>query len=149
MKKLLVIMLAVFFAGSIAHAASSLGFIDVQKVFKGYKESVKAQDQLGKEEEAFKKEFDESQKKLASAEKEGKKQEDLAKMKKELEDKLNPKRESLLKMSEQLTAKLQLDILGAVKNAAKKVGIDVVLDKQVVITGGVDLTEMVLNELNK
>jgi Skp family chaperone for outer membrane proteins len=32
---------------------------------------------------------------------------------------------------------------------AKKVGIDLVLDKQVVITGGMDLTELVINELNK
>ena len=45
--------------------------------------------------------------------------------------------------------KLQLEILEAVKKVTKKVGLDMVLDKQVVITGGMDLTEMVINELNK
>ena len=56
---------------------------------------------------------------------------------------------SLLKLNEQLTGKLQLDILAAVKKVAKKVGIEMVLDKQVVITGGMDLSDMVVNELNK
>ena len=148
MKKLLAILIVVSFIGSLGYAASSTGFIEVQKVFKGYKETIKAQEQLAKEEEAFKKEFDESQKKLESAEKSGKKVEELDQMKKDLETKLSPKRESLLKLNEQLTGKLQLDILEAVKKVAKKVGIDLVLDKQVVITGGIDLTEMVLNELN-
>jgi outer membrane protein len=149
MKKLFAILMVLSFIGSLAYAASSTGFIDVQKVFKGYKETIKAQEQLAKEEEAFKKEFDESQKKLESAEKSGKKVEELDQMKKDLETKLSPKRESLLKLNEQLTGKLQLDILEAVKKVAKKVGIDLVLDKQVVITGGIDLTEMVLNELNQ
>jgi len=45
--------------------------------------------------------------------------------------------------------KLQKEILDAVNKVAKKVGIDIVLDKQVIIIGGVDLTDMVLNELNK
>lgn len=151
MKKLVAIVLAVALLGGVALAANftNIGFIDVQRVFREYKETSKAQEELGKQEESFKKEFEESQKKLAEAEKNGKEEEELEKMKKELEDKLAPKRESLLRLNEQLTAKLQLEILDSVKKAAKKVGIDVVLDKQVVITGGMDLTEMVINELNK
>jgi outer membrane protein len=151
MKKLVAIILMIAFLGSIASAVgfSNVGYIDVQKVFRDYKETEKAQEELGKQEESFKKEFEESQKKLEKAEKDGKKQEELDKMRKELEEKLAPKRESLLRLNEQLTAKLQLEILEAVKKTAKKVGIDLVLDKQVVITGGMDLTEMVITELNK
>ncbi len=151
MKKILIAIVAVAFFAGLSHAANftSIGFIDVQKVFKEYKETNKAQTELSKQEESFKKEFDESQKKLEKAEKDGKSKEDLEKMKKELEEKLSPKRETLLKLNEQLTGKLQQDILAAVKKVAGKVGIDVVLDKQVVITGGMDLSEMVITELNK
>lgn len=151
MKKLVALVLALAFFGSVASAASftNIGFIDVQKVFRQYKETSKAQEELAKQEETFKKAFEESQKKLEKAEKEGKKKEDLEKMRKEFEEKLAPKRDSLLRLNEQLTAKLQLEILDSVKKVAKKVGIDIVLDKQVVITGGMDLTEMVINELNK
>lgn len=151
MRKFLIAIVALTFFAGLSHAANftSIGLIDVQRVFKEYKETSKAQVELAKQEESFKKEFEESQKKLEKAEKDGKSKEDMEKMKKELEEKLAPKRESLLKLNEQLTGKLQLDILGAVKQVAKKVGIDVVLDKQVVITGGMDLSEMVITELNK
>lgn len=134
---------------TLSYAASSIGFIDVQKVFKEYKATVNAQEQVSKQEEEFKKEFDDSQKKLADAEKKNMKKEDIEKLRKELEDKLSPKRQNLITLNEKLTATLQAEILNATKDVAKQVGIDVVLDKQVVITGGVDLTEMVVTKLNK
>lgn len=151
MKKLIAMLLSVVFLASVASAVgyTSVGFIDVQKVFREYKETEKAQEKLGKEEESFKKEFEKSQEKLLKAEKDGKDKDELDKMKKELEEKLAPKRDTLLKLNEELTVKLQLQILEAVKQVAKKVGIDMVLDKQVVITGGMDLTDLVVNELNK
>ena len=148
MKKLVAILLAVIVIAGVASAAN-IGYIDVQKVFREFKETATAQEELGKKEEAFKKEFEESQKKLSEAEANGKTQEELTKMKADLEKQLTPKRENLLRLNEQLTVKLQLEILESVKKVAKKVGIDMVLDKQVVITGGVDLSEMVVNELNK
>jgi Skp family chaperone for outer membrane proteins len=147
MKKFIALVLALFFIGSAALA--STGFIDVQKVFREYRETKKAQAELGKKEDAFKKEFEASQKKLQKAELDGKSRSDLENMKKEMEKKLAPKRDNLLKLNEQLTVKLQQKILDSVKKVAKKLGIDLVLDKQVVITGGMDLTEMVVNELNK
>jgi len=135
--------------GAFALGATGIGYIDVQKVFKEYKETSKAQEQVSKQEEEFKKEFDESQKKLSEAEKKNMKREELEKLRKELEDKLVPKRQSLIELNERLTAKLQSEILSAAKDVAKKVGIDVVFDKQVIITGGLDLTEMVINKLNE
>lgn len=151
MKKFLIAIIAIAFVAGISHAANftSIGFIDVQRVFKEYKEAAKAQADLSKQEESFKKDFDASQAKLADAEKNGKKKDELDKMKKDLEDELAPKRESLLQLNQQLTAKLQAKILESSKKVAKKVGIDLVLDKQVVITGGMDLTEMVITDLNK
>jgi len=151
MRKMVALVLTLAFLGGIASAATftNIGFIDVQKVFREYKATEKAQEELSKQEEAFKKEFEESQEKLEKAEKEGKSTEELEKMKKEFEEKLAPKRDSLLMLNQQLSGKLQLEILESVKKVGKKVGIDIVLDKQVVITGGMDLTEMVINELNK
>jgi len=137
------------FGSTIAQAATSIGYIEVQKVFKEYKETATAQEQVAKEEETFKKEFEASQKQLSDAEKKNMKKEELEKLRKDLEDKLMPKRQSLITLNEKLTTKLQADILSATKEVAKKVGIDIVFDKQVIITGGVDLTEMVINKLNE
>ncbi|MFA4844872.1 MAG: OmpH family outer membrane protein, partial [Candidatus Margulisiibacteriota bacterium] len=141
MRKYLVTALALVLMFGVAKAAdfSGIGTIDVQKVFKGYKETGKSQAELAKLEEGFKKEFEDSQKTLAQAEKDGKKPEELEKMKKDLEEKLAPKREALMRLNEQLTTQLQSKILDAVKKVSKKVGIEVVLDKVVVINGGTDL----------
>lgn len=136
-------------AAVFAENASSIGYIEVQKVFKEYKETQKAQKELAKQEEDFKKDFDESQKKLKEAEEKGKSDAELEKMKKDLEEKLTPKRTSLLKLNEQLTVKLQQDIVKAVTKVSDKVGLSVVVDKQVIIVGGMDITDLVISELNK
>jgi outer membrane protein len=151
MKKFIVLFLALALLGGVALAAdfTNIGFIDVQKVFREYKETEKAQKELSKQEESFKKDFEESQKQIKKAQEDGKKTEEIEKLNKDLEKKLEPKRTSLLKLNEQLTSKLQKEILDAVNKVSKKLGIDLVLDKQVVITGGMDISEMVINELNK
>jgi Skp family chaperone for outer membrane proteins len=154
MKKMICSLVIVSFAmfvlgGTFAHAATNIGFIEVQKVFKGYKETAKAQEQVSKQEEEFKKDFESSQKQLADAEKNKMKKADLDKLKKDLEDKLMPKRQALVALNEKLTSDLQAKILGATKDVAKEIGIDVVFDKQVVITGGTDMTELVINKLNE
>lgn len=151
-KKLAALIVISCFMASLACAqapASSIGFIDVQKVFKDYKETSKAQKELGKQEEAFKKSFEESQKKLKEAEDKGKSKEELEKMRTDLEQKLAPQRNNLLKLNEELTVRLQKEIVSAVQKVAQKVGIDIVVDKQVIIIGGMDLTDLVISELNK
>ena len=90
-----------------------------------------------------------NQNKLKEAEDKGKSKNELDKMTKDLEKKLEPKRTELLKLNEQLTSKLQGNIVDSVENVAKKLGIDIVLDKQVLIVGGMDITDMVIKDLNK
>jgi outer membrane protein len=151
MKKIIALILALGFFGGVAFAAdyTNIGFIDVQKVFTEYKETKKAQEELKKEEADFKKEFEASQKTLKDAQTAGKTKEEIDKLQKDLEAKLEPKRKKLLSLNDKLTTQLQSKILDGVKKVAKKLGVDLVLDKQVVITGGMDLTQMVTTELNK
>lgn len=148
---IMVVFLAFAIGGPIVSKAKAeaIGYVDVQRVFKEFEATAKAQEELAKEEEEFKQEFEERRKKLEEAEEEGKTEEELEELQKELEEELSPKRERLLELNERLTTELQKEILGAVEKVAKKVGIDVVVDKQVIIVGGTDLTDFVINELNK
>jgi outer membrane protein len=152
MKKLAAVLVFVFFAANIALAqasTASIAFIDVQKIFKEYKETAKAQKELSKDEESFKKDFESSQKKLEEAQKNNKSKDEMDKLRSELEEKLAPKRESLLKLNEKLTVRIQKEIITSVTKVAQKLGIETVVDKQAVIYGGMDITDMVLSELNK
>ena len=132
-----------------AAALSSIGTIDVQKVFKGYKATVKAQEQLSKQEADFKKDFEESQKKIEAAKADNKTDKEIEKITKDLEDGLAPKREKLMKLNEALTSGLQKEIIAAVQGVAKNLGLETVFDKQVVIVGGMDISDMVINKLNE
>jgi len=144
------VVAATFLFGVVGSSmAESIGYIDVTKVFKEYKETEKAEEELKKKKEDYEKEFKDAQEKLESAEKDKKSFEEIEKLRGELEEKLEPKRKELFRLNEELTNKLQGSIVTAVESVAKKIGIDVVVDKQVMITGGVDLTEMVIKELNK
>lgn len=150
-KRLVAVLVAALFLGMVVGSAfaENIGYIEVTKVFKEYKATAKAEEELKKERDSYEKEFKDAQEKLDKAEKDNKSKDEIDTLKKELETKLEPKRKSLLQLNEQLTGKLQLDIVTSVKAVAKKVGIDIVLDKQAIINGGVDLTEMVINDLNK
>jgi len=136
-------------APAFAASAGSVGFIDVQKIFKEYKATEKAQAEIKKEEEAFKTEFDASQKKLEDAKKANKSEKELKEMTAKFEKELTPKRDKLVGLSERLTAQIQIEIVNAVKDVSKTVGVDIVLDKQVIIVGGIDITDLVVNKLNQ
>jgi len=155
-KKVALAMLALFFAAnlviaetSVSSSTSAIGFMDVQKIFKEYKETAKAQKSLSKDEESFKKEFTESQKKLEDAQKANKSKEEIDKMRASLEEKLAPKREALLKLNEKLTGEIQKNIVAAASKVAQKLALEVIVDKQVIVYGGMDVSDMILAELNK
>jgi len=129
--------------------ASAIGYIDVQRIFKEYKEIANAEVELKKEEEAFKKEYEERKKKLDEAQQAGKTKEELDQLQKDFEEELKPLKDKLDTLNKRLTEELQGKIVKAVEKVAKKLGIDLVMDKQAIITGGTDLTTLTLTELNK
>lgn len=129
--------------------AASIGFIDVNKVYTEYKEYKKVKDELKKKEDDYSKSEKEAQEKLDKAIEEKKSEIELKKLRDELLETLKPKGEEYLSVKKQLMDKINNDIVTATGKVSKKIGIDVVVDKVAVITGGVDLTNMVITELNK
>jgi Skp family chaperone for outer membrane proteins len=130
-------------------AEGAIGVIDVQRVFKEYSRTAQAQEKIKKEEDSFKKEVEKGQERITKAREAKKSQEELTKLTKEIEAQLNPQREKLFNLTGQLTSEIQKDIVEAVRSVGAKLGIDTVFDKQAIITGGVDMTEMVITRLNK
>ena len=151
MKKIAILLgvLFILLSFSVATMAATIGYIEVSKVFTEYKETKKAQEDLDKKQKEFKEKLEEKQEEIDKARKDGKSESEIRAMIKELEKELDPEKEQLLKMNEEMTRKLQGAIVKAVESVSKELGIDVVLDKQVIITGGVDITDMVLTKLNK
>lgn len=151
MKKVLSIIVMmicfVMFSGSVM-AQSTLGYVDLQKVFTSYEKTKAAQADIKEKELKLQNILEEKQKEIEKAKEDKVSEEKIKEMIEGFESDLEPKRKELLELREKLTVEIQNDIIKATKNSAKELGIDVVLDKQVFITGGIDLTNLVIEKLN-
>ena len=129
-------------------AAENIGYVDLQKVFINYKETEKARAGFEKKQKELREELEEKQKTLEQAQKDNKKPEEIQKLVAEIQEELQPKQEELMKLNNQLMTSIRADIVSATKKVAKEYGVDIVLDKQALLSGGFDLTDFVIEDLN-
>lgn len=128
--------------------ADTIGYIDSQQVLQQYNKSLAAQSDLAQKQKEFQDLLVEKQKELETAQAENKTEEELVQLKQELEQELQPKKDELLELNQNLSMEIEQDIIEATKSIAKQLRVDVVVDKQVIIVGGMDLTSLVLSKLN-
>lgn len=144
------ILASVMVFGSVTSVlADSIGYVDMQRVFVAFSETKKAEENFAKKQEKLKKEFEKRQKKVEKAQEKGKAEKEIRELIEELEEELKPQQEELRQLHGQLMAELKQKILTAVRASAGEYGIDIVVDKQAVYHGGFDLTDFVIERLNK
>lgn len=148
LKILLGVILVVYLAG-VSFAESSIGYIDVQKVFNDYEKTKAAQADIKEKEKELQDVLEEKQKEIEKAKEEGKTDKELSEMIDKFSEEVEPQKQKLMELRGRLTSEIQGDIVKASTSAGKELGIDIVLDKQVFITGGIDLTDLVLEKLNE
>lgn len=150
MKKCIKILaLLAFLLSGVSLKAETIGYIDMQQVTTQYKKFEKVQKELSKKEEKLKKEAEKKQKKLEEAQDKNKTEEQLKKLKERFDEELKPKIEEFQMEQVKKMKEIEKNVLDATKKISKSYGIDVVLHKQIVLTGGFDLTQLVIEELNK
>jgi outer membrane protein len=152
MKKLLALGLAAVTAGIVSTqsamaAAPSLGYVDTAKVFSSYGEAKRAQDQFRQKAEDYQEELAKRQKQIEDARKAGKSDADLQKMMKDAEQDLMPQKKAVEELDRKLSTQIKGKIESAIAAAAKAKGISAVVDKQVILYGGTDLTNDVVKRL--
>jgi Skp family chaperone for outer membrane proteins len=147
MKKILVLLSLVILC-SFSFAAT-VGYIDVEQVFKSYTKTKTAQDEINNKMKEYKKDVAKYQQKIEDAKIDGKTDKDIEKIKEDMQKELDPQETEIKMLNEEKMVKIRKDIVTAVDGVAKELGIDVVVDKQVIITGGNDLTELTIEKLNK
>ncbi|MDR2430990.1 MAG: OmpH family outer membrane protein [Candidatus Margulisbacteria bacterium] len=145
--KLVKIITGLLIMASLALSAT-VGFIDVEQVFKGYSKTKTAQEEINNKMKDYRKAQTKYQQELEDARIDGKTEKDLDKIREKMQKELDPKEAEIKMLNEEQMVKIRKDIVTAVESVAKEVGIDVVVDKQVVIAGGLDLTEQVVKRLN-
>lgn len=154
MKKttLMMMLMAVMLLGSVASvyaAGESIGYIDMEKLFQNLTEGKKIQADIQKRREDYEKFVDEKQKSIEKAKADKKTDEEIQKLVEGIKAELKPKQEEVIQYETGVQQKLMAKVKEMTKVVSKKYGIDVVLDKRVVYNGGFDLTDFVVDKLNK
>jgi Skp family chaperone for outer membrane proteins len=140
------LMIGFFFSSA---DAGTIGYIETQKVFSSYEKTKKAQEQIQKKEQIMQEEISKKQKQIETAQNKGASNDELKKMIAKFEKELEPKRTEIMESQKKITKEIQDDIVKATEFVAKESGVEIVLDKQIFITGGVDLTDKVIEKLQK
>ncbi|MEN6422792.1 MAG: OmpH family outer membrane protein [Smithella sp.] len=151
MKKITALIIVLFLTGMMTCLAdaATIGYIEVQKVFSSYEKTKKAQEQMARKEKEIQSEIEKKQKQLEKEKAKGTSDKELRKMVEKFEKELEPKRKDITESQQKLTQEIEEDIIKASEEIAKKMNLEIVISKQVVITGGVDLTDKVIELLNK
>ena len=129
--------------------ADVIGFVDMDKVLFNYKEAKVIQEELIKSREKYQKKFLEGEEKILKAKEKNKSESEIKKLVEKLENDLRPEQEAILRKETEIQRGLLEKVVESSESVAKNYGIDVILDKRVVLVGGFDLTDYVIRKLNK
>ncbi|MEK9657505.1 MAG: OmpH family outer membrane protein [bacterium] len=149
MKKKLLITLFIYTLCFGNIFAESIGYINMEVILREYKEVTKFQESLKKKAQAYQKNFEEKQKKLEKAKNKGKSDEEIQKLISKIEEELYPQKQEIITLEAAFKNRLIGEVTSTAKIIAKNYGVDVVLDKNAVLSGGFDLTQFTLNKLNE
>jgi len=131
----------------------TIGVVDIMAVVSGYEKAKTIDASLKRKEDEFQKLYSEKQSQLELAIKEAiekkKSEDEVLDLKYKLESELKPQYEKLLQESDKVSGEILQEILTAAQVVADKQGIDVVLRREVVLAGGIDLTDAVVKHLNE
>lgn len=161
--KMVGFVLGLFFISSIAFAGNKIGYVDLQKVFNGYKKAAESEATFKKEVEKEQKKINDLQNEIKKMQADYDKKKDLLKPdeKQKKEDELKMKIQEFTKEWSEVNKKLDSrrkelesqrlqEIRDAINEYGKKNGYAVILDKRALLYGetGNDLTNEIIKLLN-
>jgi len=134
-------------AQTVAPKPQVVGIVDRDKVVTGYPKAQQAAEELKRSEEKVQKLIEDSNKQYEEAKTARKPPAELEGLQKRLQNQIDEEVRKVQGRAQALEAQLENDIDGAIKAEAGNRKVDVVLLKQAVLMGGVDLTEGVVKRL--
>ena len=132
-----------------AQSTSKVGIVDGEKLFDEYPSAQDATKKISDAQDELKNVISDSEKIFEEFEKQKKSEAEKLTKQKELQAKIDIKAKDTRKMIESLSAKIEQDIVQAIRTIALEKGLDVVFDKRAVLYGGVDITQPVTDSLKK
>lgn len=148
MIRVFILIASVFFAGG-SLFADTIGYVDMESIFANAKMVKHFQENMKEKQTDYQTFFDKKQKELQKAKEKGKSDQEMKELITQLENEILPKRQELSQLEAGFQQNLLLSIKRTSKEIASELGVDVVVDNRVVFYGGLDMTDLVLDQLNQ
>ena len=140
--------LVICFISSV-YAADNIGYVDLDRVMQGYKAAEKILQDLKSKREDYQKFLSEKQVEIDKARENKESDVKIKDRISKMEGEIRPRQEEILRNESETQRSFLSKILETSKVVAKDYGIEIVLEKRAVLLGGFDLTEFVVDRLNK
>jgi len=137
----------IFFVPSLF--ADNIGYIELDRIFREAKMVKNYEESIVKKQEKYQELVEKNSKKIDKAKEKGKSPEEVQELVTEIEEELAPYQQEIVQQQAGFQQQFLFEINKAASEAAEEFAIDVVLDKQTILYGGFDLTDQVLQRLNK
>lgn len=148
MKKISFLLLLALLLSPVAAFADNIGFIDMEKIFSKANMIKKYESENEKRRTEYQKFVKEREDKIEEAKKANKGEDEVKKLIAKFEEEIRPKQEELSKIENDFRQKFFTTMTTTSEKVAKSLGVDVVVDKRAILTGGTDITEFVISRLN-
>lgn len=146
-KKILWSLILVF--GFASQIWAEIGIIDMEKILTGYTKAQTFQTELDKKEKEFQDYYDKKASEVKKAKEDKKSEEKIKELIDKTETDLRGKQQELVKFDMENKRRILQEIQTVAQQVRSQYALDAILDKKAVLTGGLDVTEMVLDKLNK
>ena len=150
MQRIIVVLFLFIVSFWPAYAQNSMvGVVDGDRLFDEYPGVQEAQKKISDAQDNLKNIIEESEKIYSEFEKQKKSESEKTTKKKELQASIDSKAQDTKKLIESISIKIEDDILQAIKKTSAEKSLDIVFDKRAVLVGGIDVTELVSEQLKK
>ena len=130
-------------------ASEMIGKVDMQILFKDLKQIAKFKSNIEEKQAEYQKLLEKKEQEMAEAREKNKSPEQLQALMTKAEEELLPKQQEMMELQMAFEKNLKFEIDSMSKKIAEEYGLELVVNKEVIFFGGMDITPILVERINE
>ena len=130
-------------------ASEIIGKVDMQILFKDLKQIAKFKSNIEEKQADYQKLLEKKEQEMAEAREKNKSPEQLQALMTKAEEELLPKQQEMMELQMAFEKNLKFEIDSMSKKIAEEYGLELVVNKEVIFFGGMDITSILIERINE
>ena len=130
-------------------ASEIIGKVDMQILFKDLKQIAKFKSNIEEKQADYQKLLEKKEQEMAEAREKNKSPEQLQSLMTKAEEELLPKQQEMMELQMAFEKNLKFEIDSMSKKIAEEYGLELVVNKEVIFFGGMDITSILIERINE